>query len=171
MYAFLTRLTLAAALVGTVISCSNKQENTPPEVSPAITEYVAAFTSGVVSKESSIRVIFNRDIPVAKPGAEVDEKWFSFSPRIKGKTIWIDGRTIEFVPNEKLPSGALFNGSLDLEDFFEGLPKDFEELPLHFQVIEQGIHILAINTHSYNNTQLKWNWMGGVVSKNLWNNG
>ncbi len=166
MYAFLSRFTLAVALVSTIVSCNSNSQDTPPEMNAVVTEYVAAFTSGVVSKKSTIRVIFTRDIPVAKPGAEVEEDWFSFKPRIKGKTLWIDARTIEFIPNENLPSGELYNGDLDLTDFFDDLPEDFEELPLHFQVIEQGIHITAINTHSYNNTQLKWNWIGGSIFTN-----
>ena len=116
-----------------MVSCGDSSK-TPPKVDPAITEYVSAFTAGIVSSEAKIRVIFNKNVLSAKPSETADKNLFDFSPNINGQAIWVDSRTLEFTPEEPMKNGKLFEGNLDLTKLFSNVPSELEELPLHFQL-------------------------------------
>src|ERR1044072_3660479 len=67
------------------------------KVDPAFQAYVSAYTSGIISNESYIRIVLAEDYPGGITlDAPTTEEYFSFSPAIPGKTYWIDSRTIEF---------------------------------------------------------------------------
>jgi uncharacterized protein YfaS (alpha-2-macroglobulin family) len=90
------------------------------EVDEAFNAYISAYTAGVVSTESSIRVQFNR--PVADStqlGREAEEDYFSFSPSIKGKAYWLDTYTLEFIPEVHLQAGQQYQVKLALEELME----------------------------------------------------
>ena len=75
-------------------------------INPAFTEKIAAFTSGMVSSESTIQVVLADDYPgQITRNTPVAEDIFRFKPAIAGKTFWLDNRTIEFRPDHRLVSG------------------------------------------------------------------
>src|SRR5690606_32191245 len=47
-------------------------------------------------------------------GEEVSEQLFSLSPSVKGKTVWLDARTIEFKPEQNLDADKLYEVSFKL---------------------------------------------------------
>lgn len=83
-------------------SCSKKNASINPEFS----QYISAFTYGNISPESYIQVELTQELPAVELNAEVSEKLFSFSPALKGKTVWINNNTLRFTPD----AGALKPG-------------------------------------------------------------
>ena len=85
--------------------CSDKK--TSVYIDPAFTGYISAFTSGIISNGSSIKIRLMEEQDVELHEA-IEEELFEFSPDIKGEANWIDKRTIEFLPEGLLPSGKRF---------------------------------------------------------------
>ncbi len=84
-------------------SCSKK---TTASIDPEFSRYISAFTYGNISPESYIQVELTQEMPAVELNAEVPEKLFSFSPTVKGKTVWINSNTLRFTPE----AGALKPG-------------------------------------------------------------
>lgn len=121
--------------------CNSKDHRKKLKIDPGFSNYIAAFTSGSISKSSSIKVCLRNDYPgKIVPGSEVNKKLFSFSPDIKGKTYWSDQRTIEFRPDKPLESGEFFDAKFFLSELME-VPAKFSTLEFQFEVITQNFSV------------------------------
>src|SRR5690606_10479757 len=65
-------------------------------------EYISSFTSGLVSSESDVRIVFNFDKSEWIAGQEISEDLFDISPSVKGKVVALSTNTLSFVPENKL---------------------------------------------------------------------
>ena len=73
------------------------------DVDPAYSKYVDGYTSGTISKTSSVRIQLAASSATTHATGEIaGEQLFEFSPSVKGKATWVDARTIEFKPAENL---------------------------------------------------------------------
>jgi uncharacterized protein YfaS (alpha-2-macroglobulin family) len=85
------------------------------EVDPAYAQYVESYTTGSISKTSSVRVRLSQDAKTTHSiGEPVKENLFEFTPDVKGKAVWIDARTIEFKPDNMLKPDELYNVDFNL---------------------------------------------------------
>ena len=102
------------------------------KVDPAFSSVISAFTSGPISKESTIKIRFieayKGSIDFDKP---ISEKLFRFKPKIDGKAYWIDNRTIEFVPDESL---NIEEGGIEIQPTGEGIP--LKEIKTHLVALQ-----------------------------------
>ena len=119
-----------------VIQCKKEKENDSP--APGFTEYISAYTSGIVSNRSAIRIRLVTPAVKAEPNQIIEEKIFSFDPEIEGKSYWTDNQTIEFRPDRLLPPGTEFKGKFHLSEITD-VAKDLEYFPFKFQTIPQNI--------------------------------
>jgi alpha-2-macroglobulin len=111
------------------------------EVNPAFSKYIDAYTSGVISKQGSIRIQLASDVSTLHTSNEPEEKeLFQFSPSIKGKTYWVDARTLEFHPDEDLEPGKLYDASFSLSKLTD-VPEDLKDFKFQFQVIEPSFRV------------------------------
>ena len=81
--------------VAILVSFTRCGDDTPEiiEINPAFGEYISAFTSGVISKESTIRIRLIESNPnFSDNGEPLDDDLFDFSPSIDGEAYWIDER-------------------------------------------------------------------------------
>ena len=133
---------VAVVLIGlTLIFKSHDHASSPEQPSPAFGMYVNAFTSGMISSESTIRIILTNEIdkPVEFEKA-INKKLFDFSPSIKGTTVWIDKRTIEFRPEQPLPSNTEYHAIFFLSELMD-VPKEFKEFPFSFKTLQQAVEV------------------------------
>ena len=65
--------------------------------------FIKAYTGGVVSDKSTIRVELASDIPEAMAGTDLKDGVLTFTPSVKGTARWLSGSMIEFIPE----TGAL----------------------------------------------------------------
>lgn len=104
-----------------------------------IQPYISAYTAGMISKTSSIQVVFTRDVaPAGSVGQAADKGLLTFSPKVKGALVWANARTLEFTPNEGFESNQLYEVTVSLEDLFENLPKEAKEFVYSFQTLRQS---------------------------------
>jgi len=146
----------------TLVQCKKKSEKTF-EVNPAFTEKIAAFTSGVISSESSIQIILAEDCPGAgESNTAIEAELFNFKPAIKGHALWIDKRTLEFRPDENLKSGETYTARFYLSKLME-VPADLKTFEFQFSVIPQSFTVTVDVLQSYSNTDLQWNKIKGSL--------
>ncbi len=144
-------------------SCKKKVES-PAEINPEFTAYITAFTAGYVSHESSIRIYLAEDYHgTVSPNQPVTEKLFRFQPLLKGETYWIDSRTIEFKPDEKMKSGTKYHVSFDLSKITD-VPDHLKNFEFEFQTIQQTFTVNIEGIKTYTSLNLRWLKSTGSIS-------
>lgn len=117
-------------------SCTRTQKDIIPSAEYA--PYVNAYTGGVISQNSTIRIELTHEQPMVDLNNELKENPFSFSPSLKGKAYWVSNNTIEFVPEEgTLKSGSLYECTFQLGKFVE-VDKKLKEFNFSFRVQERN---------------------------------
>ncbi len=157
---------IAIGLVTASIFFVTTSKGTKPALSyinPAFGEFISSYTAGVVSSGSSIRIILSQDVVDSSAiGNETSVKLFSFSPAITGKTVWLDRRTVEFTPKDRLISGQLYEVSFALAKLLE-VPKELGVFGYTFQVIPQNFEVAIGNVKPYVKTELTRQKIEGTV--------
>jgi len=117
-------------------SCNKSKMPSETEFIP----YISAYTGGLIYSTSTIQIELAEEQNV-EPNTEIKAPLFSFSPSIKGKTFWVNNRTIEFTPDD----GALKNGQVYSANFELGkvisVDKRLKTFPFSFKVIEGDFDI------------------------------
>lgn len=109
------------------------------KINPAFANYIAAYTSGTISKVSSIRIQLAGNFgDSSKVGAETNV--FSFDPDIRGKAVWVDASTIEFKPEQPMVSGTQYEAVFHLDKIIT-VSDELEEFPFQFSIIEQSFEV------------------------------
>ena len=131
-----TGLFLLIMMTVGLYSCTRTQKDIIPSADYA--PYVNAYTGGVISQNSTIRIELTHDQPMVDLNSELKNNPFSFSPSLKGKAYWVSNNTIEFVPEEgTLKPGTLYEGTFQLGDFIE-VDKKLKEFNFSFRVQERN---------------------------------
>lgn len=131
-----TGLFLLIMITVGLYSCTRTQKDIIPSADYA--PYVNAYTGGVISQNSTIRIELTHDQPMVDINNELKSNPFSFSPSLKGKAYWVSNNTIEFVPEEgALKPGTLYEGTFRLGDFIE-VEKKLKEFNFSFRVQERN---------------------------------
>ena len=153
---------LAVAIIILLAQCKGKQEK-KVEVDPAFTSRISAFTSGTISVGSSVHIrlteSYKNTIEINTP---VGQELFSFSPRIKGHAYWVDNRTIEFRPDEKLKSGQTYNVKFYLSKILD-VPNNLKTFEFSFETIKQTFAVNVEGFITLDNNDLTWNRIRGSV--------
>ena len=117
-------------------SCTRTQKDIIPSAEYA--PYINAYTGGVISQNSTIRIELTHEQPMVDLNNELKKNPFSFSPSLKGKAYWVSNNTIEFVPEEgTLKPGSLYECTFQLGKFVE-VDKKLKEFNFSFRVQERN---------------------------------
>jgi len=158
---------LVAAIVILFVFSPWKKSQTdafmPNQVNPAYQRYIQAFTSGVISSRSAILVVFTDDVADSALFSGIDpEKLFEFTPGISGQTFRVNDRTIEFRPNNVLPSGEYFRARLNLSELFE-VPDSMSAFEFGFSIMKQEFEVEVLNHKAYSNMDLSRERLFGTL--------
>ncbi len=143
-----------------LIQCN--RDKTHKQTDPAFTSYISAFTSGVVSNQSSIKIQLAEAYPKAQPQQMIEEDLFDFSPKIKGQAFWLDEQTIEFKPSSKLAAGQLYEAEFYLSKLIS-VPTKLKTFDFQFQVMKQSMEVEFEGMEAHNNKDLKWQMINGYA--------
>ncbi len=139
----LTRLSwlfLYAVMTASALTSCNKNRKLV-RVDPEFSKYIEAYTSGVVSKKSSIRIQLAVDAPTSHALNEpVKAGLFDFSPGVKGKAYWVDARTIEFKPEKDLRPDELYKVTFNLGKVLP-VPSRYKDFTFNVQVIKPAFKV------------------------------
>ncbi|MEZ4828531.1 MAG: MG2 domain-containing protein [Bacteroidia bacterium] len=127
-------------------------------------DYLSAYTAGEISRTSAIRIRFAYDI--ANPdrvGEPLEKSPFVFSPSISGKTVWTDTRTLEFQPDNPLPSGTIYRGDLDMRQIIREIPSNLGNFPFRFASRRQNMAVNLTSIRPLGQADQRWQQISGVV--------
>jgi hypothetical protein len=138
-----TRVLLGAVLLMTLallpVSC--KKTVNWIDVDPAYAKYIEAYTTGIISKTNVIRIQLAADANTTHPiGQPVNDVLFELSPAVKGKTAWIDARTIEFKPDKYLTPGQAYQVHFALGKVTR-VPDKYKTFAFTVQALKPGFKV------------------------------
>jgi len=136
----------------------------PADYNQQYVKYIESYTSGTISKKSTIIVHLAGQVTTMNDVGKPDDRdLFNFSPSIKGKTYWLDAQTVEFRPDQPLESGETYEASFALNKIAE-TEKDLTDFEFEFRVISPGVSVIQNGLVSQNNTSLDFMRLTGVVT-------
>ncbi len=111
------------------------------DVDPAYSQYIDAYTTGIISKTSPIRIQLAQDASTTHTvGEAVTETLFECSPTIKGKAVWIDARTIEFKPDAWLQPNKKYDVTFKLGKVTK-VPDKYSKFRFSLQTIKPSFKV------------------------------
>ena len=126
-----TLATLALMLLAPSCSRYGKSKGQSTEFAT----FIKAYTGGIISDKSTIRIELASDIPEATPGADIKDGILTFSPPVKGTTRWLTTNIIEFIPETgALKSGQSYTGKLQLDKIQKVAARKFRKFQFSFLV-------------------------------------
>jgi uncharacterized protein YfaS (alpha-2-macroglobulin family) len=126
-------------------------------VDPAFSKYIEAYTSGVVSRKTAVRIQLAADAPITHSLHEtLEENPFSFSPSVSGKAYWVDARTIEFKPENDLVPGELYEVSFKLGKILP-VPSSFKTFRFNVQAIAPSFQVEETGLRSFDKDRMSLN--------------
>lgn len=148
-----------------LLGCGEPQISAPEEVAPGLAEYVAAFTSGEVSKADDISVVFGKPvIPADRIGEAVDDSWVSFTPEIAGRAVWKDRSTLVLKLETWLHPGTTYVGTLHLDRVFKDFPPRQEsQFRFQFHTLRREFDIRIDPLRAAESGSLQWQELNGAI--------
>ena len=127
------------SLLVVLFSCSKKEKWI--DVDPAFSKYIDAYTTGIVSKTSAVRIQLAANANTTHAlGEEVKDALFSFSPSVKGKAFWLDARTIEFKPEGYLKQDQLYEVKFKLGNVTR-VPDKYSDFSFSLKTVKPSFKI------------------------------
>jgi uncharacterized protein YfaS (alpha-2-macroglobulin family) len=143
------------AFLSVFFSCQ-QQTPQPASIDPGFTSYIAAFTSGHLSRQDGIKIRLTEAFPDPVDMSEpIAGKLFVISPSIKGSAYWIDQQTIEFRPDEDMKSGTTYKVDFALEKIMD-VPGNLKTFSFEFQTIVQNFEVSLMSQQTYEPGNLQW---------------
>ncbi len=154
------KIAIAVVAIGIVVfgifyfTDSKGKKNAGSYINPAFSEYIISYTAGVIPSGSTIRVMLANDaVDSSLIGQESSVNLFSFSPTVKGKVVWLDKRTVEFKPENRMSSGQIYEASFQLSKLAT-VSQELSEFQFSFQIMPQNFEVSIDNVKPYVNTEL-----------------
>ncbi len=161
----LSQFTLVLLAFTLFYSCEPRKKK-PPVFNPEFANYIAAYTSGVISISSGIKIVLVKEIDSASyTVGDIPGKIFRFSPEISGKSKWLDHRTIVFEPDENIKSGELYDVKFDLGNFID-VSEELSIFEFQFQTIKMSFELYHELEPDRNNRTLV-SLKGSVISSDF----
>jgi alpha-2-macroglobulin len=157
---FFVTFVLTIASTFFIQGCKSKKDT---EIDPAFSEFVSAYTTGYLSRETNIIIVLSQDVEAdVEPGQVIKKELFSFSPKVTGNAFWIDKRTIEFRSENGFASGKEYKGKFFLSKLVD-VPKKLETFEFSFNIIHQTFEVNVDGMKTIDKEKLRWQQLSGTV--------
>jgi alpha-2-macroglobulin len=103
--------------------------------------YISGYTSGVVSKHSSITIVLSSSFVNSFGDEKPTEGIFKISPTVKGETVWADDYTLQFIPEKPLESGETYIIECKLDKLKKDIGSEFESFLFQIFVKQQNFTV------------------------------
>ena len=132
-------------------ACTSKKEDASQQADNLnrFQDYVGQVSHGIISAQSSVRVVLNTPVEEWNAGDELNEDFFNVSPKVEGKVVALDNRTIAFVPLNGFEQNTEYKFTLNLDDIISDLPDDLRALNFSVKTLEQQFNIYTNALQSY----------------------
>ncbi len=148
-------LITALSLAGLSYYSTTSAKNDTGYINPAYKEYITAYTSGFVSVENKITVVLHEETPnIIEEGKETKNDLFEFSPDIAGTITWLDKKTIEFKPAQRLTGNQTYKATFHLGKVLE-VSSELKEFDFELSTLKQAMEITVDNYKTAGNNLLE----------------
>lgn len=138
---YILTVSVCFVLLVLVVGCGKKETLPLNQEKEAFwSSHIASFTSGTVSRASTIRIEFTHDVAEKADPFSPAPEIFQFTPAISGKTRWVSERSIEFVPDPGLKPGESYKAELKLEKLIS-MPPKMSPFFFSFSVMKQAFEV------------------------------
>lgn len=120
--------------------CEKASDVEKVATTPEWSEYISAHSSGLLSKDSWIRIKFVNDIVSNDKIGKDATSSLSFEPAIEGKAVFENKREIVFTPKQVLTPAESYTATLSIANL-AGIPEKLGDFKFSFQVIKQEFEI------------------------------
>lgn len=150
------RLSLFIGFIALVVTACKTNSAKDFSINSEFQKYIYSYTSGVISSASPITITFN-DAHNEKGSFNepIEENYFKISPSLKGKTVWLDAYTIQFIPEEKMKSGQEYWVEFNLGKL-TNVERELKTFKFPFKTIKQAINFEVEGLRSYSNEFAEW---------------
>ena len=83
--------------------------------------YVSEVTHGIISSRSEVRLVLKQPVATWESGTELNDL-LSVSPKVDGKVMVLDNRTISFVPEKAFKQNTEYAFTFELGDVINDVP-------------------------------------------------
>ncbi len=148
-----TELLCVLCLLFCWTSCD--EGSSPTQELPPYNPNVEAFTSGQISRYSSVRLIFSQEIPAERMDEERLDQLVHLKPDVAGRWFFEDNRTLVFKPERGFERNKAYRVVADLSEWFEVEGEDklfsfgFHTLPLALRGNLESLDVNSKNENGY----------------------
>ncbi|MFA7447326.1 MAG: MG2 domain-containing protein [Weeksellaceae bacterium] len=154
-----------------ILGCKSKKDVNNyhlMDVNPEYAAYVSAYTSGLISTESPIKILIQADIPLEiNDDKSLKKQVLHFKPSLKGTTYLVDNTTLEFRPDEKLKQGEIYTATLELESIVPTIPKELQDFQFQFQAKKQDYSVSLEGIQNTDAGQGNYKFVGNVFTADV----
>ncbi len=134
-----------------LVGCTNKKDKSVESFNNLnkYQKYISEVSHGIISAKSDVRVVLNQPIESWNNGDELDGDLLLVTPRVKGKVVALNNRTIAFIPEKGFKQDTEYNFTLVLEDIVNDIPKDLKTLVFGVKTQKQQFNVYTEPLQSY----------------------
>ncbi len=163
MYRSKTFKLIASLLIICMSACKPAHKIIP--VDPRFAAHISGYTAGMLSTHEHIKVEL-ANTPEKNAQGKLDSTLlkdaFSFKPAIKGHAVWVNDRTIEFIPDQALDHATFYNGSFKLYKF-KKVEDDLEKFRFQFSTYEQHLYVTVDGLRNLDSYNIEWQRLEGKI--------
>ena len=131
-------------------------------------EYIAAYTSGVIGINDDIRINLN-SIPDQVNKEQIPTDLIQFDPQVKGKTTLSEGHIVIFRPDKPLKSGQNYRVILYLGKI-RAVPETLNKFEFQVRTLDADFTVTIDGIRSYRvNGEMKTEISGSVTTSDVFN--
>ncbi len=121
--------------------------------------HVFEVSSGIISTKDQVKVVLTNSMKDISGPVELDQSLLKVSPKISGKVMALNNRTIAFVPTKKFKSDTRYTFKLDLGELQE-VSEEYKTFVFDVKTIKQEFNVSTNNIESYSKN---WQYLEGVL--------
>ncbi|PKV49135.1 hypothetical protein ATE84_1152 [Aquimarina sp. MAR_2010_214] len=162
----LSRIFYLLFFVTLVFSCKKKDDQSIAEANASelnkYQEYISDVSSGVISVLDNVYVVLQTPVEGWSDNQELPKDILTVSPKVKGKIIAVNNRTISFRPEEGFDEDTAYTFTLDLEELVKDFKDDLdEEFVFTVKTLKQQFSVITDNLQSYSKD---WQYIDGTIT-------
>ena len=163
-FLFTIAFLLALAIAAIAVFFNSGSSSTKVSDSSIYAEYISAYTSGIISKKSTITVKLTENTAnqVKKENLDIDDL-FDFNPSISGKANWVDNQTLEFKPDADLKGGTHYSVDFNLGKLIE-ISDELKTFTFEFFTIKQNFDVTVEETRTIDKSTYKLQKTSGIIT-------
>ncbi len=147
----LTPFPIIFILLFIIAGCNTKKETTKDDFENlnSYQEYISEVSNGIISAKSDIRIVLNTPIESWSNGDELGSDLLKISPKVKGKVVALNNRTLAFIPEQRLKQNTEYFFEFALSELVQDVPEELKVMSFRIRTLEQQFNVYTDAVKSY----------------------